>query len=160
MRKSAVSAALITAVGLSALTTAPATAAVLPFPNCDAAAAAGVYNIPAASPAYAPAQDSDSDGVGCESDIYVYDAAKVAEIVATDQQLKGLPPNTGIVAGPEGTGLEEAPQIGQVPVGGADTGVAVDAADGNRAAAVTGGLAATVALAGGVLLLRRCARTA
>ncbi|MGQ1797364.1 excalibur calcium-binding domain-containing protein [Kocuria oceani] len=159
MRKSAASAALITAVGLSALTTAPATAAILPFPNCDAAAAAGVYNIPTASPAYAPALDSDSDGVGCESDIYAYDTAKVAEIVATQQQLEGLPPHTGIVAGPGGTGLQEAPQIEQVPVGGADTGVAVDTAEGNGATAVTGGLALTVALAAGVLLLRRRART-
>ncbi|WP_344122178.1 excalibur calcium-binding domain-containing protein [Kocuria aegyptia] len=157
---SAASAALITAVGLSALTTAPATAAILPFPSCDAAAAAGAHNIPAASPAYSPALDTDSDGVGCESDTYAYDAAKVAGIVATDQQLDGLPPRTGIVAGPGGTGLEEAPQIEQVPVGGADTGVAVETADGNGAAAATGGLALTAALAGGVFLLRRRTRTA
>lgn len=160
MRKSAASAALITAVGLSALTTAPATAAILPFPHCDAAAAAGVYNMPATSPAYAPALDSDSDGVGCESDIYAYDAATVAEIEATQQQLDGLPPHTGIVAGPGGTGLEEAPQIEQVPIGGADTGVAVDTADGNDAAAVTGGVALAMALAGGAFVLRRRARTA
>lgn len=158
MRRSAASAALITAVGLSALTTAPAAAAILPFPNCDAAAAAGVHNIPVTSPAYAPALDSDSDGVACESDIYAYDAATVAEIVVAQQQLDGLPPHTGIVSGPDGTGLEEAPQIEQVPAGGADTGVAVDTADGNGAAAVTGALA--LALAGGVFLLRRRAHAA
>ncbi|MEX5303124.1 excalibur calcium-binding domain-containing protein [Kocuria sabuli] len=158
MRRSAARAALITAVGFSALTVTPATAAALPFPNCDAAAAAGVHNIPATSPAYAPALDRDADSVGCESDIYPYDAAKVAEIVATQQGLQELPPGTGIVAGPEGTGLEEVPQIEQVPVGGADTGVAVEPAAGDGAAAVAGGL--VLVAAGGALLVRRRARTA
>lgn len=37
-----------------------------PFPNCGAAHAAGVYNIPFWSPAYAFEQDRDRDGVACE----------------------------------------------------------------------------------------------
>lgn len=163
MRKSAASAALITAVGFSALSAAPASADVYGpiFPVCDAAFAAGVYNIPQGSPAYHPALDTDADGVACESEAYAYDAAKVAEIVEQRELARDtLPPNTGIIAGPDGTGLEEAPQIEQVPVGGADTGVAVETADGDSAAAVTGGLALTVTLAGSAFWLRRRARTA
>lgn len=37
-----------------------------PFPTCRAAIRAGVYNIPAGSPAYTPDQDGDADGVACE----------------------------------------------------------------------------------------------
>lgn len=37
-----------------------------PFPTCGAAIRAGVYNIPAGSPAYTPDQDGDADGVACE----------------------------------------------------------------------------------------------
>lgn len=37
-----------------------------PFTNCDAAYAAGVYNIPAGDPAYSEGQDSDHDGLACE----------------------------------------------------------------------------------------------
>lgn len=110
MRTSAARAALITAAGLSALTVAPASAAVLPFPTCDAAAAAGVHNIPAGSPAYAPRLDSDADTVAYESDTYVHDTAAVAEIAATDRKRENLPPNTGIVSGPDGTGLGEVPR--------------------------------------------------
>lgn len=163
MRKSAASAAVITAVGFSALSAAPASADIDGpiFPVCDAAFAAGVFDIPQDSPAYHPALDPDADGVACESETHAYDAAKVAEIVEQRELARDtLPPNTGIIAGPGGTGLEEAPQIEQVPVGGADTGVAVETDDGASAAAVTGGLGLAAALAGGVFLLRRRARTA
>lgn len=37
-----------------------------PFPNCAAAHAAGVYDIPLGSPAYRPQQDGDGDGFACE----------------------------------------------------------------------------------------------
>lgn len=157
MRKSAAGAALIGALGCSALTVAPATAATLPFPNCDAAAAVGVYKIPADSPAYTAALDSDSDGIGCESDTYAYNPARIAEIVATDQQLATMPPGTGIVAGPEGTGLEQAPQIEQMPVGGADTGVSAATAKDHNAAAIAATLA-LAATAGAALLIRRHTR--
>lgn len=165
MRKSAASAALIGAVGFSALSMAPASAAMLPFQNCEAAGAAGVYNIPASSPAYSAALDSDSDGVGCESDVYGYDTVRVGEIVASDERLAQMPEGTGIVAGPEGTDLEQLPQLPQVPqveqapVGGADTGVAVEPAGGNGGAALTGGLV-LAAVAGGAFFIRRRGRTA
>lgn len=159
MRKSAAGAALIGAVGFSALSMAPASAAMLPFQNCEAAGAAGVYNIPASSPAYSAALDSDSDGVGCESSVYGYDAVRVGEIVASDERLAQMPEGTGIVAGPEGTDLEQLPQVEQAPVGGADTGVAVEPAGGNGGAALTGGLV-LAALAGGAFFILRRGRTA
>ncbi|MDZ4374041.1 MAG: excalibur calcium-binding domain-containing protein [Phenylobacterium sp.] len=37
-----------------------------PFPNCKAAHAAGVYDIPVGSPAYRASQDGDQDGFACE----------------------------------------------------------------------------------------------
>lgn len=158
MRKSAAGAALIGAVGFSALSMAPASAAVLPFQNCEAAGAAGVYNIPVGSPAYAPALDTDSDGVGCESDVYGYDTVRIAEIVAVDERLAQMPEGTGISA-PEGNDLEQVPQVEQAPVGGADTGVAVEPAGGNGGVALTGGLI-LAALAGGAFFIRRRGRTA
>jgi hypothetical protein len=162
MRRTTAGTALIAAVGFSALTITPATAAVLPFPNCDAATAAGVHNIPADSPAYAPDLDSDSDGIGCESTTIAYDAERVAEIVATDHRLETLPPGVGIIAGPEGTDVPAGTgQITQVPVGGADTGVAVEAAGGNgTAAAAAAGALGMAVVAGGAVLARRRARTA
>ena len=158
MRRSAAGAALITAVGFSALSLTPATAAVLPFPDCDAAAAAGIHNIPADSPAYAPALDSDSDGIGCESPIHAYDAAKVAQIVATDEQVAQLPPHTGIISGPGGTGVDQSTGGGTNAGMNVDSGVAAPPADGTAATVVAGGL--VLAAAGGGLLLRRRARSA
>lgn len=161
MRKSTASAVLITAVGFSALTVAPASAAVLPFPNCDAAAAVGVYNIPVGTPGYGAHLDSDSDGVGCENPGAAYDPGPVQTIINENQQppvtreqprLEELPPNTGIVVGPE------SPQVEQMPVGGADTGVAVEPAGANGAAVIAGGLALAAA-AGGLVLMRRRTRS-
>lgn len=37
-----------------------------PFATCGAAHAAGVYDIPAGSPAYVSGQDGDGDGLACE----------------------------------------------------------------------------------------------
>ncbi|KWX67783.1 excalibur calcium-binding domain-containing protein [Mycobacterium sp. NAZ190054] len=38
-----------------------------PFPNCSAARAAGIVDIPSSSPYYGPWLDRDRDGIGCES---------------------------------------------------------------------------------------------
>lgn len=151
MRRSAAGAVLITAVGFSAPATVPASAAPLPFPDCSAAAAVGVYDIPAGTPGYGTHLDRDLDGVGCENGTYGYDAAVVERIVAESQQLEGLPPNTGIVRGPESLQME------QMPVGGAGTGVAMEPASGDGATVVAGGLA--LAAAGGASLLRRRIRS-
>lgn len=53
------------AFGLAGIIFAPiATAA--PYPNCSAAKADGVCNIPSSSEYYQPKLDRDQDGVGCE----------------------------------------------------------------------------------------------
>lgn len=39
---------------------------VRPFPDCEDAHAAGVSNIPRGSPAYAPEQDGNNNGLACE----------------------------------------------------------------------------------------------
>ena len=51
---------------LAAPERAPSPDLTRPFPNCAAAHAAGVYDIPAGSPAYSPRQDGDGDGFACE----------------------------------------------------------------------------------------------
>ncbi len=131
MRKSVARAALVAAVGFSALTTAPASALSFPlFENCDAAAAAGVYNIPAGDPRYTPELDSDADGIGCENPDYAYVPLPPVGDVPTD------------------------PQVEQMPVGGADTGVAVASAQSTTGIAALG-LTGLAAAAGGVVIARR-----
>lgn len=131
MRRSVAGAALVAAVGCSALTAAPASALSFPlFENCDAAAAAGVYNIPAGDPRYTPELDSDADGIGCENPDYAY---------------VPLPPVGDVPT---------APQIEQMPVGGADTGVAV-APESSTAGIAALGLGGLAAAAGAVVIARR-----
>ena len=131
MGKSVAGAALVAAVGFSALTAAPASALSFPlFENCDAAAAAGVYNIPVGDPRYTPELDSDADGVACENAVYAYVPLPPVGDVPTD------------------------PQIEQMPVGGADTGVAV-APERSRTGIVALGLAGLAALTSGVVMARR-----
>ena len=123
-------------VGLSALSATPATAATLPFTSCPAAAALGVYNIPASSPAYGVHLDRDRDGVGCDA---AGTPAYNSSIVA------------GLVAAPKAPAATKAPvtkQIVRVPVGGADTGVATKGTDNSAALALGGGLVLAAAAAG------------
>lgn len=132
MRKSVAGAALVAAVGFSALTTAPASALSFPlFENCDAAAAAGVYNIPAGDPRYTPELDSDSDGIGCENPDYAYVPLPPVGDVPTD------------------------PQVEQMPVGGADTGVAVAPESSSTGIAALGLAGLAAAVTGGVVIARR-----
>ena len=131
MRRSVAGAALVAAVGCSALAAAPASALSFPlFENCDAAAGAGVYNIPVGDPRYTPELDSDADGVACENPDYAYVPLPPVGDVPTD------------------------PQIEQLPVGGADTGVAMAPEKPNTGIAALG-LAGLGAAAGGVVLARR-----
>ncbi|MFI7581011.1 excalibur calcium-binding domain-containing protein [Kocuria kalidii] len=131
MKKSAAGAALVAAVGFSALTAAPASALSFPlFETCDAAAGAGVYNIPVGDPRYTADLDSDSDGVACENADYAYVPLPPVGDVPTD------------------------PQVEQMPVGGADTGVAV-APEEPTAGIAALGLAGLAAVTGGVVIARR-----
>ncbi|WP_246263107.1 excalibur calcium-binding domain-containing protein [Arthrobacter mobilis] len=128
MKKSTAVFSLAAAAGLAALPATPALAVTPAYPNCDAAAAVGVYNIPAGAPGYGAHLDSDSDGIGCENGSVAYRPAPAAPV--------------------------EAPQVGQVPVGGADTGITQDGRGDLGALALGGGLVLATA-AGGTYLVRR-----
>lgn len=128
MNKTTAGLAVAAAAGLVTLSAAPASAGHFPFPNCGAAAALGVYNIPAGTPGYALHLDADRDGFGC-------DAA-------------GTPAyNPALV-------VDHAPQVPMVPVGGAATGVEVTQTDNTAALALGGGLVLALA-AGGTYVVRR-----
>ncbi|WP_323960603.1 hypothetical protein GC088_03635 [Arthrobacter sp. JZ12] len=127
MKKTSVGLAVAAAAGFVALSAAPASASHPPFPNCSAAAALGVYNIPAGSPGYATHLDSDLDGIGCEN-----------ASVAYNPNLVPVHNN----------------QVTTMPVGGAATGVEVKSTDNTAMLALGGGLVVALA-AGGTYAVRR-----
>src|SRR4051812_26353527 len=101
MKKKTAVLSLATVVGFSILSATPAMATTMgAYENCSAAAAQGVYNIPAGAPGYGTHLDRDLDGIGCEN---------------------------GSVGGGDVTPMpnqaDSGQQVTQMPVGGADTGV-------------------------------------
>jgi Excalibur calcium-binding domain len=116
-------------VGLSALTATPANATIGAYPNCSAAAAAGASNILRGTPGYGPHLDSDSDGIGCET-----------------QGSQAAPAPGPVVHAPS--------QVAQLPIGGADTGVTEQPDNDNEMGILALGSLA-VAGAGGALIVRR-----
>lgn len=145
MKKIATGTALIAAVGFSALSASPAMALpVLPFQNCDEAAAYGAYNIPSGTGGYSSNLDSDNDGVGCESDTMAYDPTSLTGLAAPEWPIHDVP--------------SEVTQMEQVPVGGADTGVVMENSTDTGAAAFGGGLAVMAAMGGAYLVRRRTFR--
>jgi hypothetical protein len=142
MKKSTAGLTFAAVVGLSALSATPAMAVTLPFPNCAAAAAVGVYNIPAGTPGYGVHLDRDRDGFGCDAaGTPAYDASIVAGLVA--QPAAPAVPAAG------------SKQIVRVPVGGADTGVTTKSADNTAALALGAGLVLAAATAGTFVVRRR-----
>ncbi|MBG6217026.1 hypothetical protein IWX75_001480 [Arthrobacter sp. CAN_A6] len=132
MKKTSATLTLAAVVGFTLLSASPAMAA--PFQNCDQAALVGAYNIPIGSPAYNPNSDRDKDGIACENgDFGLY------QDVATTTPAPVV---------------TQAPQVAQMPVGGAATGVAQKPADNTAALALGGGLV-LAAVAGGALVVRR-----
>ncbi|WP_309126383.1 excalibur calcium-binding domain-containing protein [Kocuria sp.] len=112
------------------------------FDNCTEARAAGRVNIPASDPAYGLHLDADRDGFGCDAD-GTDDGISFHEII------DWVPAewNTG-----------QYDQMGQVPVGGADTGVAVEESSTAGGLAAGGGLALAAAAGAAVVVRRRTAR--
>lgn len=136
MKKTSVGLAVAAAAGFVALSAAPASAVHLPFPNCSAAAAAGVYNIPADSPAYGVHLDADRDGFGCDAaGTPAFNPALVVPHVTP------APPT-------------HSNQVTTMPVGGAATGVEVKSTDNTAMLALGGGLVVALA-AGGTYAVRR-----
>ena len=140
MKKSTAGFALSTVVAFSALSATPAMAATLPFPNCSAAEALGVFNIPEDSPGYGPHLDADDDGFGCDAQgTPPYDPTIMERLV-----------NTEPAAMPE-----EDQQVAPMPEGGVDTGVTQESSTYNLGLlALGGGLVLTTA-AGGTYMVRR-----
>jgi Excalibur calcium-binding domain len=102
MKKSSSVLTVAAVIGLSALSAAPASAVTPAFPNCPAAAAVGVYNIPVGAPGYGPHLDSDNDGIGCEKAGVAYAPAQ------TTQQVRRVPvggANTGVAQETNGMGV-------------------------------------------------------
>ncbi|MBP2217967.1 excalibur calcium-binding domain-containing protein [Arthrobacter sp. CAN_C5] len=156
MKKRTAGLAVAVAVGFTALSATPALAVALPFENCDAAAAVGVYNIPAGTPGYQPKLDRDNDGFGCDAQGNPpYDASIVAAIVV--QNTPPVPVEEVVEAPVVQVPAAPVPaQVGEMPVGGVDTGVAQQAGTDLGAIALGGGLVLTAAL-GGAYLVRRAA---
>ena len=89
------------------------------YPDCDAAFAAGAFNIPAGAPGYRPALDSNKDGVACEKP------------GAGSSSGSGSGSGSGSDAGSSDDGQDESvstsdstrpDQVTVVPEGGAETG--------------------------------------
>lgn len=150
------------AIGLVVLTAGPATAApgdAMVFTDCATAAGYGVHNIPVGSVSYSTSLvDDDGDGVVCESAEWSYDPTRIPVESASGgwshtviDWVPGAGPGPDAQPG-EVPGEDPYTQVGEVPVGGADTGAAVDAGPG--APVLAGGLA-LVAAAAAVAVRRR-----
>lgn len=136
---------LVAAVGFSALAASPAVAAPIVFENCTQAANFGVFNIPAGSPGYGTHLDRPVDGVGCESDTVAYNPALVPDDGVVTPTPTPVPTTPTTPSGP---------QVVQMPVGGAETGVAQQTESNAGVFALSGGLILAAA-AGGVFAVRR-----
>jgi hypothetical protein len=143
------------AIGLAVLTAGPATAApgdAMVFTDCATAAGYGVHNIPVGSVSYSTSLvDDDGDGVVCESAEWSYDPTRIPVENASGgwshtviDWVPGAGPGPDAQPG-EVPGEDPYTQVGEVPVGGADTGAAVD--DGSGAPVLAGGLALAAAAA-------------
>lgn len=125
-----------------------------PYANCTDAELAGHINIPATDPGYGTHLDSDLDGIGCEVNVPGNGETNPTPVVAN-------PPAQENVTAPEvvpnpvqqvEAGAEYS-QVSGVPVGGADTGVAVEE-NSNMGGLVTVGGLSVVAAAGAVVAAR------
>lgn len=138
MMKKTAGIGLMAAVGFSAFAASPALASPYSFDNCEQAAAAGFHDIQAGTVQYAFHLDQDKDGVACESG---------------NGEGPYVPPVndvTSIEVPADGT----QSQVGQMPVGGADTGVPQQVHDDSGAIALGSGLVLAAAV-GGVYVVRR-----
>lgn len=150
MKKTSITLATAAFAGMSVFSASPALAVGLPFANCGEAERLGVFNIPAGTPGYQPSLDRDNDGFGCDAaGTAPYDSTIVDRIVAENTVVVTPPVETAppVVVAPE-------QQMGQMPVGGADTGVPV-APQGNDAGALALGGGLVLAALGGAYVVRR-----
>lgn len=168
MKNSAAGVATAAAIGLAALTAAPAAAAPgdpMVFTDCATAAGYGVHNIPVGSVSHSPSLvDDDGDGIVCESAEWAYDPTRIPvenESGGYTHTIVDWIPGAG--PGPDAQpgevpgvtpGADPYTQVGEVPVGGADTGAPGDAGTGANGPVLAGGLA-LIAAAAAVAVRRR-----
>lgn len=149
MKKMTAGAALAAAIGFSALTAAPAMA--VPYVNCSAAAADGVYNIQVGDSRYGEHLDSDLDGVGCENaNSGLTPVDTVDNDTTTDDDVTTPVAPVAPVA--------EQPQIAEMPAGAVDAGVTVEESTNTGALALAGGLVVAGAAGTTVVMRRRNAQ--
>ncbi|UWX97296.1 excalibur calcium-binding domain-containing protein [Arthrobacter zhaoxinii] len=110
---------------------------VYPYANCSAAAAENVYNIPRGHPRYGTHLDNDGDGWGC------------------DDPTKPLTPMPVAGGHWDGNGNWVEPQVGQMPSGGANTGITQEPEESNAGVLALGGGLVLAAAAGGTFVVRR-----
>ncbi|MFF0990626.1 excalibur calcium-binding domain-containing protein [Kocuria nitroreducens] len=162
MKNSAAGVATAAAIGLAVLTAAPAAAAPgdpMVFTDCATANQYGVYNIPVGSVSYSPSLvDDDGDGIVCESAEWTYDPTRIpvenesgGYTVTIIDWIPGAGPGPDAQPG-EVPGVDPYTQVGEVPVGGADTGAAADTGSGGLAAA---GAVLALTAAGAAVAVRR-----
>ena len=145
MKKHTAGLALAAVTGFSILSATPAFAMATPYPNCAAAAADGLYNIPDGDPRYAPGLDRDNDGLACDGP-----GGTPSIPVPTD------PPTAPPTEPPATPTNSPSPQVTDVPRGGVDAGVATDpGGPPTGALALTGGLVVAAAGAGTYVIRRR-----
>jgi hypothetical protein len=176
VKKTSAAAALAAAAGVTALVAAPS-AALSPasaFANCTEANSAGYSNITSDSPYYGAHLDDDMDGVGCEDGTWAGGTTtQPAEELPIAQDWttiegEGWSPVWGegesgehVIIDWVSPEMEEAvgggggQQVSQMPVGGADTGVAQKATGNVVPALALGGGMALAAAAGAVYVVRR-----
>ena len=135
MKKRTAGLALAAVTGLSALSATPAVAMSTPYPNCDAAAADGLYNIPVDDPRYATYLDRDGDGLACDGP-----GGTPSKPVPSPEPTQ--PPT------PTDTGMP-------TPKGGVDAGVATEKGTDFGSVALAGGLMLAAAGAGTYVIRRR-----
>ncbi|MFI7581189.1 excalibur calcium-binding domain-containing protein [Kocuria sp. M1N1S27] len=163
MKNSAAGVAVAAAIGLTALAAAPATAAPgdpMVFTDCTTANQYGVYNIPVGSVSYSTSLvDDDGDGIVCESTEWTYDPTRIPvenESGGYTHTIVDWIPGAG--PGPDAQpgqvpGVDPYTQVGEVPVGGADTGAVVPEDSAAGGLVLAGGLA--LVTAGAAVTVRR-----
>ncbi|WP_246657653.1 excalibur calcium-binding domain-containing protein [Arthrobacter yangruifuii] len=146
MKKTTAGLTLTAVTGFGLLTVSPAFAAEpaavsAAYANCSEAAAAGAYNIPSTDPGYGSWLDRDGDGIGCD------DPSRPMP------QPQGHMDSNGTWTP---TPVDQMPaQVGRMPNGGANTGIAQEPEGSNAGALALGGGLVLVAAAGGTFVIRR-----
>lgn len=157
MNKRIAGLSLAAAAGFTVLSAAPALASggpgdpkpppPMPYANCSEAAAEGVYNIPTGHPRYGSHLDEDMDGIGCE------DSSKPMAAWAPAPAADGGHSGGGWMM--DGSGAWTHQQVGQVPTGGAGTGITEEPLQAGAGVIALGGGLVLAAAAGGTYAVRR-----